>query len=1162
MNKLITLFFISFLPFQFTLAQDKISSHQLLDSPGKTKNHPEQGILPFNAPCSDCEEDLTKRTATRREFYKVEKSGSKTFHLQQSLGAMNYRDADGYWRTIDPVMKRESENVYAARQQPSSVVIDFGNKVASLDYAGKEFRFNKNISLSHISSAGVETNFGTGDWSRLSKTINFSQSIFTVQDFYPGIDLQFITERGSIETNFILKNKQSLADGWLVLNQDIIVPEGLHADQSQTEITTGGKRSGYLYIKDSVDENYFYFKPAHAFDSQENYRNNIEMPYTLSGDRLSYHVPVKWLNDPGTLYPVVIDPYLTTSDSLLVSDILGSGFTSVCDTGGCSYFMNNFIMPAGCEIIQINTWFSYLANLPCIRDDGGFQIIMKTATDTCSSRNHVCLGGIQGACFFWPSFLLNSQAPFDFHPCVATPQCSPYSADFEVKFRRCNWIPIGGCDNTCIASNSSWIIDVVGRTVELTNVSLPQTVCAGNCVNLQAYADWGVPLVIGTNDYTFTWNGTLVGDTINVCPDSTTTYYLVVTDNCGNTDTASTIITVDSVAQSPGFTLFPNDSVCGGTQLTFTANGNDPDSLFQWLIECQTTDTITDTTAVSYTAPNTPSVCTVTMIYSAGSSCQSTETDTFYVVTSSSPSVSIVGSDTVCAGDTGTFFASTSFGGSTPDYHWFLNGVVIPAAITDSISSTFVDGDQLVVEMISNDSCSLGISVFDTVYITVSNFVLPSVDIHTINNPICSGDFVTFTLTGTNAGTNPVMSWFINGLISGSGNSLQDTIYYGDEVVIILISSLQCVLSDTVADTSHVLIYPITSPEVEIFQYPDTVVCVGDTLTFTADVGNVAEPPLYYWYLNGSLTHFGPTFSSSFLDPGDTIMLMVTSSNPCGPDSGYDTVAVMINPIVTPQVSIITSADTICDGDPVTFTAGVIDGGNIPSYHWYLNGLLVGNDSIFTSATLSSTDTVTIWLTISSACALVDSISDSATITVIPLVLPSVTIFASEDTICLGDVVTFVANPIGGGQFTTYQWQINGVDVMGQTSDVFTTSLLQPGDSVSVLFYPNSACTDPDSASDFYPIIVENCLEINENAQSVFSMHPNPANDMLYINFNSASLKRKEILITDVLGKLLIRKQNVNTSELEIDISSLSQGIYLVKVVDNHKEYISRLVVQ
>src|SRR6187401_3213548 len=145
MKRTITFFIVSIflLPVLFAQESKTVSAN----TTGKIENHPEKGILPFNAPCTDCVELLEKRTLNRREFVgKADKDGRAVF-VQQSLGNMHYLDANGFLITKDPRLKKESEFVYAARQQPSPVVIDFKNKWASIKNGDKEFKFNKNISL-------------------------------------------------------------------------------------------------------------------------------------------------------------------------------------------------------------------------------------------------------------------------------------------------------------------------------------------------------------------------------------------------------------------------------------------------------------------------------------------------------------------------------------------------------------------------------------------------------------------------------------------------------------------------------------------------------------------------------------------------------------------------------------------------------------------------------------------------------------------------------------------------------------------------------------------------------------------------------------------------------------------------------------------------------
>src|SRR5690349_13759894 len=51
------------------------------------KKHPEHGILPFNAPCSDCIELLDKRTPNKREFIgQPDGQGGRSVFVQHSYG--------------------------------------------------------------------------------------------------------------------------------------------------------------------------------------------------------------------------------------------------------------------------------------------------------------------------------------------------------------------------------------------------------------------------------------------------------------------------------------------------------------------------------------------------------------------------------------------------------------------------------------------------------------------------------------------------------------------------------------------------------------------------------------------------------------------------------------------------------------------------------------------------------------------------------------------------------------------------------------------------------------------------------------------------------------------------------------------------------------------
>ncbi|MEO8087705.1 MAG: T9SS type A sorting domain-containing protein [Bacteroidota bacterium] len=587
-----------------------ISKAQLTHS---LDQHPEKGILPYNAPCTDCVEDLTMRTGNTREFFKKEKGESKTIYKQQSLGDMNFKDANGYWITNDPRLKEESPNLFTARQQVSPVVIDLQNKIFSVTNAGKEFRFNKNISLVHISAAGVETNLGLGDWSRVSKSWNYTQTTILVQDFYSGIDLQFVTCFGSVETNFIVKNRLAFTDGWLMMKQQMEIPEGLKTDLSASTLIDAEKRTGMILIKGANEENYFYFRKSFVHDANEAYEKNAEMPFTITKNSLTYFVPVSFLNYDNTLYPVTIDPLVSSSITIPRSAITGSGYTTVCDSFGCSYFMNGLPVPANCTVTNINEYFTYQALLPCVKDDGGISFTMTSSLGSCDTRHFSCPGTSVGLCTITNNNLL--MIPPSVAPCIPAPQCVTYNLDFEMKFRRCNQIPIGGCDSTCIKQYTEWIMTIEGHTLEVGSQYLPSYICGDS-------ATIGLGQLYGVPPYTYLWSPS--GDTTPttvITPNGSTQYSVVVTDACGNADSASKVI--DAIHYyNPGFVISPYDTVCPGQQVTLISNS--PDTLCTWRIYSDSLIYLPYVTQVTFNAPLLSDSCIIIfdfVVDSAGYGC-------------------------------------------------------------------------------------------------------------------------------------------------------------------------------------------------------------------------------------------------------------------------------------------------------------------------------------------------------------------------------------------------------------------------------------------------------------------------------------------------------------------------------------------------------------
>ncbi|MBL0013956.1 MAG: T9SS type A sorting domain-containing protein [Flavobacterium sp.] len=126
---------------------------------------------------------------------------------------------------------------------------------------------------------------------------------------------------------------------------------------------------------------------------------------------------------------------------------------------------------------------------------------------------------------------------------------------------------------------------------------------------------------------------------------------------------------------------------------------------------------------------------------------------------------------------------------------------------------------------------------------------------------------------------------------------------------------------------------------------------------------------------------------------------------------------------------------------------------------------------------------------------------------------------------------------------------IPGDEVTGHGHIVFQIKP-SPGFAIGDII-PNTA----DIFFDFNPAIVTNTcttefvpfLGVNAFASDAFEYYPNPTSDIVTFNLKNTSTTIETIEVMDVLGKTLLIKTN-NYSTASIDLSSLSKGMYLVKV--------------
>lgn len=87
----------------------------------------------------------------------------------------------------------------------------------------------------------------------------------------------------------------------------------------------------------------------------------------------------------------------------------------------------------------------------------------------------------------------------------------------------------------------------------------------------------------------------------------------------------------------------------------------------------------------------------------------------------------------------------------------------------------------------------------------------------------------------------------------------------------------------------------------------------------------------------------------------------------------------------------------------------------------------------------------------------------------------------------------------------------------------------------------------------------DNYLGINENSSVLISIYPNPSNGSFTINFNTTVAGT--ITVTDLNGKVLL-EEAVNNETLNLDLSALANGNYILKITTEFGVNQQRIVVQ
>jgi hypothetical protein len=362
-------------------------------------------------------------------------------------------------------------------------------------------------------------------------------------------------------------------------------------------------------------------------------------------------------------------------------------------------------------------------------------------------------------------------------------------------------VSIGGTGTTCVvnptATSPGAAISVNGTiNPSITLSASALNICTGTSVTINSSAT-------GTGSApVYHW---LVNNVLQSNPSSSFTYspgnndqvkaVLVPGGNglacvVGGSVTSSGInFTVNPIPTASVSILSSNASVCAGTNVSFTATGLNAGSspTYQWLV-----NNIAEGNGVTFSyTPNNGDIVRATLVPGgtlpvclATSAVTSNGINITVTPTVASAVTITASSSQVCSGTSVTLSATGTNVGSLPTYAWYVNGN--PYSTGKTLTYVPANGDLAYAVVSSNGTLpnclAIGIATSNGISLTVNPSLNPAISIIASNASVCSGTGVTFTAVGSNVGSQPTFTWFVNNNASSNGTTFSDVPNNGDAI--------------------------------------------------------------------------------------------------------------------------------------------------------------------------------------------------------------------------------------------------------------------------------------------------------------------------------------------------------------------------------------------
>jgi gliding motility-associated-like protein len=522
-------------------------------------------------------------------------------------------------------------------------------------------------------------------------------------------------------------------------------------------------------------------------------------------------------------------------------------------------------------------------------------------------------------------------------------------------------------------------------------VSSNTPVCSGNAINLTANGQSGATYSwTGPNSYTSSSASPSIPNATTAMSGS----YCATQTVAGCTSSAAcTSVVVNQTPAAPSASASPNP-ICSGNTLTLTATGTSG-ATYNWTFPDGGTATGSPVTRLNVTTAMAGTYSVTQTV----NGCTSTTSGTVNVVVNQTPAAPTAGAspNPICSGNTLTLTAS-GISGATFSWSYPDGGGATGSPLTRSNVTTAMGGLYSVTQTVNGCTSTTA----GTVSVTVNQTpAAPSASASP--NPICSGNTLTLTATGTSGAT---YNWtFPDGGTATGSPVTRNNVTTGMSGIYSVTQTVNGCTSTT-AGTVNVTVNP--TPAAPTAGASPNPICSGNTLTLTAS--GVSGATFAWTYPDGGGASGSPVTRNAVTTAMSGVYSVTQTVSGCTSTTA-GTVNVLVNQTpAAPTAS--ASPNPICSGNTLTLTATGLAGATF-TWNYPDGGGTTGNPVTRSAVTTAMGGTYSVTQTVNGCTS-----TTAGTVNVIVNQTPAApSAAASPNPICSGNTLTLSATGVSGATF-------------------------------------------------------------------------------------------------------------------------------------------------